>query len=204
MKFVGGRLCLDFTNTVGGRSDVVLRDKLRAYGDLLRFARLSGSLPAAGARRLAHAARSHPARAAAAFRRALELREALFRIFRASIDHGNMDRRRPAARDLETLATELSTARRHERLALAGGIYLWTWDDEAALDRVLWPVARSAGELLTSHELGKLRLCAGEECGWLFLDTSRNHSRRWCDMKDCGNRDKVRRFRRKQVPPRRA
>lgn len=193
MKFVGGRLCLDFTNTVGGRSDTVLRDKLRAYGDVLRFAQLSGAVSAAGARRLADAARSDPAPAAAVFRRALDLREALFRIFRASLD-----RRRPAARDLDTLATELSTARRHERLAPAGGIYLWRWDDEAAPDRVLWPVARSAGELLTSDDLQKLRLCAGEECGWLFLDTSRNHSRRWCDMKDCGNRAKVRRFRGKK------
>lgn len=193
MKFVGGRLCLDFTNTVGGRSDTVLRDKLCTYGDLLRFAQLSGAISAAGARRLERVARSDPATTAAAFRRAVELRESLFRIFRASLD-----RRRPQPRDLETLATELSTARRHERLALAGGIYVWTWDEEAAPDRVLWPVAWSAGELLTSQDLEKLRLCAGYQCGWLFLDTSRNHTRRWCDMKDCGNRAKVQRFREKK------
>lgn len=197
MKFIGGRLCLDFTNTVGGRTDVVLRDKLRSYGDLLRFARLSGAVSAAAARRLAHAAATEPAHAAAVFGRALELREALFRIFRASIGRRTADRR-PRARDLETLATELSTAHRHERLAPAGGIYIWTWDKEAALDRVLWPIARSAAGLLTSDDLGKLRLCAGEQCGWLFLDTSRNHTRRWCDMKDCGNRAKVRRFRGKR------
>ena len=170
----------------------MLRDKLRAYDDVLRFGQLSGAVSAAGARRLERAARSDPAPAAAAFRRALELREALFRIFRASLD-----RRRPQASDLETLATELSTARRHERLAPAGEIYAWRWDTADAPDRVLWPVARSAAELLTSADLAKLRICAGEECGWLFLDTSRNHSRRWCDMKDCGNRAKVRRFRKK-------
>lgn len=190
MKFIGGRLCLDFTNTVGGRTDVVLRDKLCAYGDLLRFAQLAGSISAARARRLAQAAEADPARAAAVLRRAIALREALFRIFRAS-----MDERRPAPRDVETLATELKTARGHECLLPAGGVYTWTWDDETAPDRVLWPVARSAAELLTSDDLGKLRLCAGEQCGWLFLDTSRNHTRRWCDMKDCGNRAKVRRFR---------
>jgi predicted RNA-binding Zn ribbon-like protein len=60
---------------------------------------------------------------------------------------------------------------------------------------MLWPVVRSAAELLTSDELGRVRECAADNCAWLFLDRSKNRSRRWCDMAVCGNRDKVRRFR---------
>lgn len=193
MKFIGGRLCLDFVNTVGGRTETPLRDKLNEYGDLLRFAQLSGALSPAGARRLARVAAENANRAAAALARAREFREALYRIFKASLDG-----RRPSGPDLETLGMEVSTSRSHERLALVGGSYVWTWDDDLVPDRVLWPVARSAAELLASEEMQKLRQCDGAECGWLFLDTSRNHSRRWCDMKDCGNLAKVRRFREKR------
>ena len=65
---------------------------------------------------------------------------------------------------------------------------------------MLWPVARSAADLLTSDDLGRVRECAGERCNWLFIDRSKNHSRRWCDMQDCGNVAKVRRYRsRKQA-----
>lgn len=192
MKFIAGRLCLDFVNTVGGRTDIVLRDKLNEYADLLRFAHLGGPLSPAGVRRLARAAADDPHEAALVFARAKVLREALYRIFRSSLDA-----RRPAARDMETLGAELSVARSHERLVLSAGGYVWAWDDEAAPGRALWPVARSAGGLLTSRDLATIRQCAGETCGWLFLDTSRNHSRRWCDMKDCGNRAKVQRYRSK-------
>ena len=72
----------------------------------------------------------------------------------------------------------------------------WEWRGAAArLESPLWPVARAAAALLTSPELARLRQCGGDDCGWLFLDGSRNHSRQWCTMEDCGNLSKVRRFR---------
>ena len=81
------------------------------------------------------------------------------------------------------------------RLVPRGGGYGFVFGGTAAvLDAVLWHVARSAAELLTSGDLGRVRGCASEECGWVFLDTTRNRSRRWCDMKECGNREKARRF----------
>ncbi len=77
--------------------------------------------------------------------------------------------------------------------------YAWTWaDDPNALDRMLWPLVRSAAELLVTGDLSRVRVCGGERCGWLFVDTSKNRSRRWCDMQDCGNVAKVRRFRTRQ------
>jgi predicted RNA-binding Zn ribbon-like protein len=114
-----------------------------------------------------------------------------------------IDSRRAARADIEVLERELSNARDHERLSPSARAFVWTWDDPNALDRVLWEVSRSAAELLTSDELSKLRLCGGDDCGWMFLDTSRNRSRQWCDMRDCGNRAKVRRFRERQQRQRR-
>src|ERR687888_470126 len=71
----------------------------------------------------------------------------------------------------------------------------WSWADAAVrLDAPLWPLVRLAAELLVGPELERVRECAAGDCRWLFLDTSKNRSRRWCDMKSCGNRAKVRRF----------
>ncbi|HLY16883.1 MAG TPA: ABATE domain-containing protein [Bryobacteraceae bacterium] len=191
VKFIGGRLCLDFVNTVGGRTPGggVIRDKLAGYHDLLAWGWLSGD------HSLAPTASFHPRQGAAVFRRAIRLREALYRIFdRLRTGH------RPAARDIDRLRVELDKARANQRLAAHPGGFAWTLFPGAALDRVLWPVALSAAELLTSADLPKLRQCAGPDCGWLFLDVSRNRRRRWCDMQDCGNRAKVRRFRTRRRP----
>ncbi len=194
MKFIGGSLCLDFVNTVGGRvgsrACKVLRDKLATYEDLLAWSRLAGLVSPAAAALLARRAAGHPREARAALARATSLREAHYRIFKSIVDG-----RRAASADMILLGRELSIARGHERLSRSGDSFAWTWDDRDALDQAIWAVSRSAAELLTSGELSKLRQCGGPECGWMFLDTSRNHSRQWCDMRDCGNRAKVRRFR---------
>jgi predicted RNA-binding Zn ribbon-like protein len=85
----------------------------------------------------------------------------------------------------------------------AEGGFRWGWDEESdSLTKVLWPVAKAAADLLTSegHALKRLHQCAASDCGWLFIDMSRNHSRRWCDMSNCGNVAKARRhYHRKKV-----
>jgi predicted RNA-binding Zn ribbon-like protein len=191
-KFVGGRLCLDFINTVGGRAGAtVLRDKLPEYSNLLEWSRQAGIANPTESRNLARRAAAHRQETEATLRRAVLLREALYRIFKAAAEG-----RRPRVADLDTVSKELRLARAHECLTHTGGAFAWTWQDgETALDRILWPVSLSAADLLTSGDLSRLRQCGGPECGWMFLDTSRNRSRHWCDMKDCGNRAKVSRFR---------
>jgi predicted RNA-binding Zn ribbon-like protein len=191
-KLVGGRLCLDFINSVGGRTGAtVLRDKLVDYSDLLEWTRLAGITNQTESRNLARRAAAYRHEAEATLRRAVQLREALYRIFKSAAEG-----RRPRSADLETVSKEVRVARAHERLTHTGGAFAWTWQDgETALDRILWPVSLSAADLLASGDLSRLRQCGGQECGWLFLDTSRNRSRHWCDMKDCGNRAKVSRFR---------
>jgi predicted RNA-binding Zn ribbon-like protein len=189
--FVAGAPCLDFINTVGGHRDGLNHDQLGAYDDLLDWAVAGGLLTAARAAPLLAIAQAQPERAARTLRRAKKIREALHRII-----GGYVAGRPPAQRDVDTANAEIGQALSNLRLRRVADGYEWCW--EAApmtLDMPLWPVARNAGDLLSSDELGRLRECASETCGWFFLDRSKNHSRRWCDMRDCGNREKMRRYR---------
>ena len=194
MKLIAGCACLDFVNTVGGRvadQDVVRRDKLKDYLDLLTWSRLAGLSTAHEVRRLRHVAERFPAQASATLARAIRLREALYRTCKSMLGRSS-----PDESDVDVLRNELSIAEAHKCLLRKGAGFIWAWDQpENALDSPLWRVSQSAADLLTSADLTKLRQCGGDECGWMFLDASRNRTRRWCDMKDCGNRAKVRRFR---------
>ncbi len=191
LKFVGERLCLDFVNTVGGWADTVIDDKLARYDDLVRWAKLAGVIPAEQARLLFARERRRQKDASDVLKRAIALRSAVHGIFRSVA-------RRQAARvsDTKALERELAVARSHQRLKHQRGRFDWVWHDPRnALDSMLWRVSISAAELLTSPDLAHVRECGGENCGWMFLDNSRNRSRRWCEMRECGNRAKVRRFR---------
>jgi predicted RNA-binding Zn ribbon-like protein len=188
LTLVGGRLCLDFTNSVGSRGVVNERDRLKGYPELLWWGVRAEVLTRDERRALMARAAERPAEAEEVFRRAVEFREAAWRLFRALEDGGD-----PAAADLATVNREVARAMGHARLERTAEGFAWGWDDALEADRVLWPVARSLAELLASPELGRVGRCAAESCGWLYLDTSKNRSRRWCDMRDCGNRAKVRR-----------
>ncbi|MGC9948314.1 MAG: ABATE domain-containing protein [Bryobacteraceae bacterium] len=195
VKFIGGRLCLDFVNTVGGRdgTGAAIRDKIANYQDLLAWSVLAG-VDRRRAGGLARLAAREAQKADRVLARAIRLREALYRIFKCAAEG-----RRPVEADAEVLRNELSLSRNHQRLEAGAGGFRWTFPRKpSALDSILWPVPLSAAELLTSGDLAQVRQCGGAECGWMFLDTSRNHRRQWCDMRDCGNRAKVRRFRGKR------
>ena len=203
-KFVGGRLCLDFINTVGGRvsrpdvakpspdyQDFVLRDRLKTYEELVQWSRESGSLAPAESAELQRLARRKPLEALRAFERAMEAREALYRMFKTVVEGWD-----PPADDLDRLQSELAVARDRRELIKAKDRFVWRWKtDTPSLDRPLWPIVESSEALLTAPILGKVRQCGGEECGWLFVDESRGGRRQWCEMRDCGNLAKVRRHR---------
>jgi predicted RNA-binding Zn ribbon-like protein len=188
-SFSGGALCLDFVNTMSG-ARARPEERLNTYLDLVSWGRQAGLLTEREAQRLGRAVRLRPADAARMLEEARALREALFRIFQAAID-----RRPPSGDDLDVLNAALSAAHSHLRLKAGGSGFEWGWTDAPdALDRMLWPVVRSAVELLTSPQRSRLHICESPTCDWLFLDMSRNRSRRWCDMRDCGNRAKARRY----------
>ncbi len=189
LSLIGGRLCLDFANTVGSHAGEHPNEYLRSYRDLVAWSRHAGILTDAEERHLLEAAEGRPGEAGVVLERAVALREAIYRIFSA-VAAGRV----PDEADLETLNVALARALVHARIVPAGDGFAWAWrDEQGALDRMLWPVARSAADLLTDGELDRVRECANDTCGWLFLDLSRNRSRRWCDMRDCGNRIKARR-----------
>jgi predicted RNA-binding Zn ribbon-like protein len=123
-------------------------------------------------------------------RRATRLREAIYRVISAIAA-----RRQPRTADLDVINTAVAGAHAGSRIMLRGTEFVRERaGDRWALDRMLWPVAQSVGDVLTSPELVAIRECAAPDCGRLFLDISRNRTRRWCDMRACGNRAKVRRF----------
>jgi|SRR6185295_9694134 len=185
-----GRLCLDFTNTVRGRplSDKI--EMINSYGDLLSWSRQATILTPGDAAGLVELARQHPRAAADALTQVLSLREALYGLFSARAAG------LPApASDLHTINKAIGKAMARAGLSLsATGGFEWSWPDvPLGVDRVAWWVARSAAEVLTSKDLTDVRECAGYDCGRLFLDNTKNRSRRWCDMASCGNRAKGRR-----------
>jgi predicted RNA-binding Zn ribbon-like protein len=189
-----GALCLDFANTVSWRGGAEAADRLPTYRELVRFIVQSGLLSDVEARRLKREAARRPDTAARTLRRAVELREALWRTF-----SGLAAGRSPRSADLATLNALLPAALAHLRVSRAGGRFGWRWDANArSLDRLLWPVARDAAVFLTSSDFSRLRTCANPQCRWVFLDTTKSGTRRWCSMAVCGNRDKVRRFRQRR------
>jgi len=186
---LAGQLSLDLVNTVDWRTSDHPQELLNSYGDLVRWGRHTGLLSETEGRRLMREAGRRPAEADQVLESALALRETLYRIFSA-VAKG----RRAEAPDLDYLNGKLSKALSRRRVTPAQEGYVWDWTrGESDLGWLLWEVARASGDLLTSHDLKRLRECAGEGCAWMFLDTSRNQSRRWCSMRVCGNRAKARR-----------
>ncbi len=166
------------------------REHLGGYADLVSFARQSGLFSHPQAKELCSYAAGHSSQALRVFRKAIGLREALYRAFSA------IAQQRPAGSEaLQEINEAVLEALQHRCLARADGGYRWQWcgDEKHPLERILWPIAQSAAELLTSDQLGIVRFCEAPDCEWLFLDNSRNRSRRWCDMTSCGNRQKARR-----------
>ena len=187
---LGGALCLDFVNTVDPRHAERRTEFLNDYVGLVAWSRHAGALAPDAAERLLADAERRPDDAAAAYRRAIELRESLYALF-AAVSVGDT----PPEGALEHLNEELGRSLAMARVVPDGAAFRWDWaDGRGRLDAMLWPVVRSAAELLTSDRLRRVHECPGHDgCGWLFLDTSKNETRRWCDMKFCGNRAKARR-----------
>jgi predicted RNA-binding Zn ribbon-like protein len=195
-KFRGGVPCLDFVNTLAWRLTDRPVEYLGSYEDLLAWGRQASLLAPEETEMLSGWAATHPEEARATLSRAVALREALHRVLSAVIAGETRDEDA-----LSTLNRELSVALSRLRVApAAGDAYVWAWERDGEdgggplLERPLWPVARSAAELLTSAKLGRVKVCGGEGCGWMFLDESRNASRKWCESRDCGNRERVRQY----------
>lgn len=190
VESISPEICLEFCNTVSSRAYSGNRkDNLHNYSDLIAWSEQKSLLSPRTARRLRAHAKAKPAQATRSFTHAIELREAIYHLVSA--------RTRglpPSPKDLKVLNKATAIARAHTSFAIDRDGYKWRWDTEPdALDQITWHIAIAATELLTSTRITSLRECASKTCTWLFVDTTKNHSRRWCDMNDCGNRAKARR-----------
>ena len=186
----GGLLCLDFANTVDDRTEVHPQELLNSYYDLVSWSEQAQVLTEREAQRLLEKAARRPSEAIRVLQQAVVIREAIFRIFKAVAEDAS-----PENEDLVLLSAAVADAQDHARIVQKENGFRWDWATEAGeLACMLWPVVHSAADFLTSDDLDSVRVCGSDTCNWLFLDTSKNHSRRWCNMKSCGNREKARRF----------
>jgi predicted RNA-binding Zn ribbon-like protein len=192
----GGHPALDLVNTLDHRfGDEGPVELLGDYGALLRFAQQTEVLEPGQVRVLTKSVK--PQAAARALRSVRELREALAAAF-----YGNLERRPPPAADIRTLEQQFLASERHRELhwqeAAAGNGpsgMAWRWGRfETEAELPVWILAERAAQLMLSDAMQRVRACGADTCRWLFLDTSKNHTRRWCNMKICGNRMKARRF----------
>jgi predicted RNA-binding Zn ribbon-like protein len=187
-KLIGGNLALDFANTADWHAADNPLERLTTYSGLVYWSWHAGAINPVTAQRLLALAQRRPLEGEAALDRAIRLREALYEIFE-SLAHEEA----VGEKALGVLNEALAEAMAQLRVKPSDEGFGWEWDGmEASPVAMLWPVARAAAELLTSQDRNRVGQCADDRgCGWLFLDMSKNHTRRWCSMEDCGNRAKA-------------
>jgi len=196
LPLLGGHLSLDFANTLEWRGGERERDWLTGYEALVAWALRAGAVDGREAEELRAYADWAPGSAAEVLAEARALREAVYRVAAALAAGGTPEALEAA--DLESLNRRLAPLLSETRLSATADGLAPAWGGASDdLARVLWPLARSAFDLLSGNAAGRLRECAGQDCHWLFLDRSKNGSRRWCAMSNCGNLAKARRHRAK-------
>ena len=189
-ELIAGNVCLDFINTLDDRTSAQPKELLANYYELARFGEDTGILTPEQLDYFYENVHLMIDDAADALRRAINLREAMYAVFSALLSRQTV----PAVA-MDTLNAYIQDAALHSRLVQREERCEWRFDDMgSALDAMLWPIARAAADLLASSDVALVRACSSPTCQWFFLDTSKNHHRRWCSMKQCGNRAKVRRF----------
>lgn len=191
LKLKSGHPCLEFTNTVGNHASEHPGETLFGYEDLLNWGKRVGLLNEGQVERLGRQAKRRMDEAARVFEESLELREALYRVFVALTREDS-----PDEADLKILNQTLAPLTDGAHVSHYPDGFKWEWTlDPTALDAPLRLIALAGMDLLTSEYASRVGQCADQDgCGWLFVDTTKNHSRRWCDINDCGNRAKQRRY----------
>jgi predicted RNA-binding Zn ribbon-like protein len=199
-EMIAGSLALDFINTLDDRPSSHPKELLKDYSSLARFGAEAGILEPQQLDYFYKHASLMPDEAEAALLRARNLRDALYEIFSAAMN------KQPAPQSsMDVLNENLHDAALHSRLIQhetveTGSVereagFEWRFDDlTSSFHAILWPIARAAADLLASSHVVLVRACSSPTCQWFFLDTSKNHHRRWCSMQSCGNRAKVRKF----------
>jgi predicted RNA-binding Zn ribbon-like protein len=180
---IGGSLALDFVNTVGNRLGNS-REYFTSISDVTRWARLAGLI----------SPRSVLSIKASSLGAVIAVREELYATFRPAAVGSPIPREA-----LKRLNQHLAEVSQRRRIAPGAKEFVWTWDPHISEpEYLLGPILFDAADLLTSGKFKRIKQCADDACGWLFIDRSQTGKRKWCSMADCGNRYKARRFYRRQ------
>ena len=190
LELIGGALCLDFVNSVNSRPTPE-HDYLMQYSDLVGWANKLKILSPTQTSQIQKRAGQSTKEAHDVLSEARRIRELVYRLLSTTARGSE-----PSKKDMEAFVSVYGEAVSRGHLTKAGNHFRTVWNVGESFDALLWPIVHSAGELLLSKELGHIKECPS--CGWLFLDTSKNQSRRWCSMNTCGARDKMRRYHKRQ------
>jgi predicted RNA-binding Zn ribbon-like protein len=186
LEIIGGAVCLDFVNTINSRQHPE-HEYLTSYAELANWAAKIGILSTEQNHRLQKQAKQDEKAAERTLKKAIEQRELLFRLF-VKLARGS----EPNKEDMTDFIKFYSEAMASSQLIRTEDRFSPRWKLDQTLEALLWPIIYSAGEILFSKEVRQVKECPS--CGWLFLDTSKNQTRRWCSMNTCGARDKMRRY----------
>ena len=194
LDLVGDELAWDFTNTSSGRGSRANQEHLRDFDTLMQWVEHARVMPPSDCAYARAALASHPRRSRRIFERAIEMRELVWMIGTALAEQ------RPVSGNLlASLSAAHAENLKHAEMKMRFGSYIWVWDPRRDIQAaILGPITLSALTLLMEKDLLRTKRCAGQECGWLFFDTTKNNRRRWCEMSVCGNRAKVRASRERQ------
>ena len=200
LDLVGGELAWDFTNTSSARGSPAHQEHLRDFDTLMQWVEHARVMPPSDCAHIRSTLSGHPRRARRVFERAIKMRELIWTIGTALAEL-----RPVSARLLDLLSAAHAENLRHAEMRTRLGSYIWVFDPRRDIEAaILGPITLSALTLLMEKDLLRTRRCAGQECGWLFFDTTKNNGRRWCEMRVCGNRAKVRAARDRQRRARKA
>jgi len=194
LALVGGELAFDFNNTTSGRGGSRHLEHLRTAEDVIVWGHHAKIVAKKRVGELRRMLVQRPRLERGLRRRALDLRDIVYR-FGVALTAG----RPPPSADVDRLTRIHADCLRFARLTKIKGVYVWTWvAAERPVEAILGPITLSALTLLTQADLSRVKQCPGKDCGWLFFDTTKNKSRRWCEMEVCGNRAKQKRVRQRK------
>jgi predicted RNA-binding Zn ribbon-like protein len=197
LDLVGSELALDFTNTSSGRGAPSHQEHLRAFSDVVNWAEHAKVVTPEDAAFIRSAVTGDPEESQRLFTLALQTRELVWAIASA------MAEARAVPEELRQALTAAHAANlANAHMEVRGGAYIWAWSVHRSIaSAILGPITLSALTLLMEKDLSRTKRCEGHECGWLFFDTTKNKTRRWCEMRVCGNRAKVRALRQRKSSP---
>jgi len=190
MQLDGGVACLDFINSGYDTEKEVIVERLHTYTDLLLLAERLSLVSHSMSKELAKRSENNKIKAKQVLITARKAREVMFEIFSqiAAGEPENINKK-----NLEAFNAFLLSARNSEQFEIVNGkLELLQSTTSANLMQPLWAFFNSAFHLLRDGDQHLIKQCSA--CAWLFLDQTKNHRRKWCDMQTCGSIEKSKRY----------